>query len=120
MSHTRMKVAVFAAAIAATALAVQAQKDMTPVNDLPNPYKTVANYFKLPAGRTWGSTSAVEIDKDGKSVWIAERCGVNSCFDQATGKMSPLNPILKFDENGNLVKEFGAGMIVFAHGIFVD
>src|SRR5207247_8875348 len=41
-------------------------------------------------------------------------------FDQTTGKMSPLDPILKFDENGNLVKSFGAGMIVFAHGIWVD
>jgi DNA-binding beta-propeller fold protein YncE len=98
----------------------KAQKDMPPTNDLPNPYQTISGYFKLPAGRTWGSTSAVEIDKDGKSIWVAERCGANSCFDAATGKMSPLDPILKFDENGNLVKSFGAGMLVFPHGIWVD
>ena len=36
----------------------------TPVNAAPNPYRTVKDYFKLPAGRTWGSTSAVEIDRD--------------------------------------------------------
>ena len=41
------------------------QQTVQPINDLPNPYTTVADYFKLPAGRTWGSTSAVEIDKDG-------------------------------------------------------
>jgi sugar lactone lactonase YvrE len=91
-----------------------------PTNDLPNPYQTVANYFRLPEGRTWGSTSAVEIDKDGTSIWVAERCGVNSCADPATGQMSPLAPVLKFDASGKLVKSFGTGMIAFAHGIHVD
>jgi len=51
---------------------------------------------------------------------VAERCGVNSCADPATGKMSPLDPVLKFDSTGKLVKSFGAGMIAFAHGIHVD
>ena len=64
-----------------------------------------------------GSTSAVEIDKDGTSIWVGERCGVNSCADPATGKMSPLDPVLKFDASGKLVKSFGAGLIAFAHGI---
>ena len=50
-------------------------QDTQPTNDAPNPYKTVKDYFKLPEGRTWGSTSAVDIDKDGKSIWVAERCG---------------------------------------------
>src|SRR6266540_3765839 len=100
--------------------ATLAQSDVKPTNDLPNPYETVANYFKLPEGRTWGSTSAVDIDKDGTSIWVAERCGVNSCADPATGQMSPLDPVLKFDATGKLVKSFGAGMIAFAHGIHVD
>src|SRR3954464_13590841 len=97
-----------------------AQAANAPTNDLPNPYQTVADYFKLPAGRTWGSTSAVDVDKDGKSIWVAERCGQNSCADPATGKMSPLDSVLKFDASGKLVKSFGAGMIAFAHGIHVD
>lgn len=92
----------------------------TPTNSAPNPYKTQKDYFKLPAGRTWGSTSAVEIDKDGKSIWVAERCGVNVCFDQATQKFSDLPTILKFDANGTLLKSFGAGLLVFPHGIHVD
>src|SRR5258705_12504570 len=91
-----------------------------PTNDVPNPFQGGQNNFKLPEGRTWGSTSAVDIDKDGRSIWVGERCGVNSCADPATGKMSPLDPVLKFDATGKLVKSFGAGMIAFAHGIHVD
>jgi sugar lactone lactonase YvrE len=68
----------------------------------------------MPEGRTWGSTSAVEIDKDGKSIWVAERCGANSCVG------STLDPVLKFDAQGNLVAHFGAGMIASPHGIYVD
>jgi streptogramin lyase len=90
--------------------------DDRPTNDLPTPYRTIENFFKLPDGRTWGATSAVEIDKDGKSIWIAERCGGNSaCLDNST-----VDPILHFDASGKLLKMFGAGMIVSPHGIFVD
>jgi len=95
--------------------------DMTaPTNDAPNTYQTVKDYFKLPAGRTWGSTSAVEIDRDGKSIWVAERCGQNGCIDRKTGKMSDLPSVLKFDQTGKLVKSFGAGLMIFPHGIYVD
>ncbi len=90
------------------------QADMKPVNDPPNPYQTIEGWAKLPAGRTWGSTSAVDIDRDGKSIWVGERCGTNSCAG------SKSDPILKFDSNGNLVKSFGSGMFIFPHGIFVD
>jgi sugar lactone lactonase YvrE len=83
-------------------------------NSQPNPYRRVEGWAKLPAGRTWGSTSAVEIDRDGKSIWVAERCGANSC----AGSM--LDPILKFDAAGNLVRSFGGGMMIFPHGIYVD
>jgi streptogramin lyase len=91
------------------------QSDTKPVNDLPNPYRLEANYFKMPAGRTWGSTSAVEIDKDGRGIWVAERCGANSCLNAPT-----VDIVLRFDPSGKLVKSFGAGMMIFPHGIFVD
>src|SRR5919204_5650630 len=42
---------------------------------LPNPYRVVENYFKLPEGRKMGSTAAVDIDHDGRSIWVFERCG---------------------------------------------
>src|SRR5579862_1449317 len=74
------------------------QDGVQPTNDAPNPYRTIENFLKLPEGRSWGSTSAVAVDKDGKSIWVAERCGQNSCVvDPATGKMSDLPTILKFD-----------------------
>jgi len=85
-----------------------------------NPYRTVEGWAKMPAGRTWGSTSAVDIDRDGRSIWVAERCGANTCLDRGTGEMSALPTILKFDTTGTLVKSFGAGMLVFPHGIHVD
>ena len=92
-----------------------------PTNSAPNPYQAIKDFFKMPAGRTWGATSAVAIDKAGKSIWVAERCGANRCVvDEATGKMSDLPTILKFDEKGNMVRQFGAGMLVFPHGIEVD
>src|SRR5688572_31773885 len=90
------------------------------VNDLPNPYATIEGWAKLPEGRTWGSTSAVDIDRDGKSIWVAERCAVNSCFDVKTNEMSPLNTVFKFDPSGKMVATFGQGMFVFPHGIHVD
>ena len=107
--------ALVVAAVAMCGWRAFAQTTVAPTNDLPNPYQTVANYFKLPEGRTWGSTSAVEIDKDGKSIWVAERCGGNSCLDAPT-----VDIVLKFDPAGTLVKHFGAGLMIFPHGIFVD
>jgi streptogramin lyase len=101
------------AAIVAGAMAL-AQTAVQPTNDLPNPYRTIEQHFKLPEGRTWGSTSAIEIDKDGHGIWIAERCGANTCLN------SNLAPILRFDSSGTLVKSFGEGMFIFPHGIYVD
>jgi len=85
-----------------------------PVNDRVNPYTTMNDYFSLPEGRTWGSTSAVDIDNDGASIWVAERCGENSCAG------SDLDAVLKFDASGNLVTSFGGGLFLFPHGIHVD
>src|SRR6476660_1036411 len=99
---------------------VLAQDAAQPTNDAPNNYTTIKDYFKLPEGRSWGSTSAVDIDKDGKSIWIAERCGQNSCLDRATGKIMDVPTVMKFDASGKLVKSFAAGMLIFPHGIHVD
>ena len=84
----------------------------------PNPYQAVTNHFKLPEGRVMGSTAAIDIDRDGRSVWVFERCG-GASQAQACAE-SNLAPVLKFDASGKLVTSFGAGMFVSPHGIHVD
>ena len=98
-------------------LEAAAQADMAPTNNLPNPYQTIEGWAKMPAGRSWGSTSAVDVDRDGVSIWVAERCSTNQrgCLTNAN-----LDPVMKFDANGNMVTSFGKGMIVWPHGIHVD
>ena len=90
-----------------------AQADISPTNSAPNPYLTVADWAKLPEGRTWGATAGVAVDRH-DNIWVAERCGANTCAG------SDLAPILEFDPSGKLLKSFGAGMFVFPHGITVD
>ena len=94
----------------------------TPVNDAPNPYRTIENFFKLPDGREWGSTSLVDIDRNGKDIWSVDRCGANSCVsDPATGALNPEDIIFKFEgATGKVLERFGGGMIVMPHGIYVD
>src|SRR5579863_4712637 len=92
----------------------------TPTNDAPNSYKTIEHFVKLPEGRKMGSTSAVDIDRDGKTIWVVERCGGNSCLDRETGQIKNIDTILHVDSDGNIIKMFGAGMLIFPHGIYVD
>jgi sugar lactone lactonase YvrE len=68
----------------------------------------------LPEGRTWGSVSAIEVDRDGIHVWVAERCGTNSCAG------SEVDPIVKLDPEGNPVLSFGGGMFQWPHGMHID
>ena len=85
----------------------------TPINDLPNPYSSVDGWGKLPDGREWGSTAGVDIDPDG-SLWAIDRCGGNSCAG------SDVDPILKFDADGNVTASIGGGLFLFPHGLHVD
>jgi DNA-binding beta-propeller fold protein YncE len=108
------------AAVAGVTLWAQAAPP-PPTNDLPNPYQTVEGFFKMPEGRTWGSTSAVDVSPDSKIIWVAERCGANTCWDATAGKTSASDVVLKFDQaSGKLLGSFGAGMFIFPHGIHVD
>jgi streptogramin lyase len=83
-------------------------------NSAPNPYRMEQDWVKMPAGRKLGAAIGVEVDADGKSLWVFDRCGGNDC-----GR-STLAPIMKFDASGNLVRSFGAGMFNFSHGLGVD
>jgi DNA-binding beta-propeller fold protein YncE len=84
-------------------------------NSAPNSYREDTGWAKLMNGRKWGAVSAVDIDRDGKSVWVFDRCETaNDC------SASNLDPIQKFDASGKLVFSFGKGMFNYPHGIYVD
>ena len=85
-----------------------------PINDLPNPYRSVDGWAELPDDREWGSTAGVDIDPDGVHLWAIDRCGGNGCAD------SDDDPILKFDSEGNVVASLGGGLLIFPHGLHVD
>jgi sugar lactone lactonase YvrE len=87
---------------------------VTPVNNLPNPYETIRNFGVLPDGRKWGSVSAIHVDVDGKHIWAGDRCGANACVG------SNVNPMVKLDPTGKVVASFGAGQILWPHGMDVD
>ena len=67
--------AVVTAVAAAPPRAVRAQGSPQPSIDLPAPYGSATSFGQLPAGRLWGGTTAVAVDRDGKSIWVFERCG---------------------------------------------
>jgi len=89
------------------------QTDTPPLNDLPNPYRTVRDWAQPPGGAPWAAVTAIEMARDG-GVYVIHRCSGNSC----AGRTEP--PILKFDKSGKLLKSWGSGLFVFPHGATVD
>lgn len=87
---------------------------VTENDDYPNPYTAEAMWGNLPDDRTWGSISAVYPAADG-NLWTAERCGQNYCGDRPE-----VDPIVLFTPEGEVVRSFGAGLISWPHGMFVD
>ncbi len=84
---------------------------------LPNPYpRMVRPWGTLPDGREWGQVSAIDLDPDGRHVWVADRCGAVSCvggFDLPV--VLRMNP-----RTGEVDRAFGAGMFIRPHGVHVD
>lgn len=117
MPHTAQRSLLLGVAAVAMATAfaakAQAQASSTPRNDLPNPYRMVKDWAKLPDGRKWGSTSGVAISPEG-NIWTYDRCGGNSCAN------SNLAPILEFEPSGKLLRNLGAGIFIYPHGLTVD
>ena len=90
-----------------------AQTEPQPINELPNPYRTVRDWAKPPGGAPWAAVTAIEMAPDG-GIYVIHRCSGNSC----AGRTEP--PILKFDKTGKLLKSWGEGLFVFPHGATVD
>ena len=91
---------------------------------LPNPTSTVmANWGNLPEGREWGSTAGIDIDPNDGQIWAYERCGAGTFGSGAPVNCdsNPVDPIFKFDRNtGEVLANFGGGVMVTPHGIHVD
>ena len=98
MSHARQVKftrIVFLIAAIASAVTVHAQS---------NPYHVAEGWPQLPAGIKWEGVISVDSDARG-NIWVFHRSDP---------------PILEFDPSGKLLKSFGAGMFVQAHGMTID
>ena len=63
--------------------------------------KSVPHHSKLgdvAGGKAAGAANGIAIDGDGKSVWVADRCGTGEGWVD-----SKVDPIQKFDESGKLL-----------------
>ncbi len=84
-------------------------------NAAPNPYHMEDFHVQLPDGRKLGAPIGVEIDhSDGKTLWLFERCGDDSCAG------STVDPVMKLDASGKMVTNFGGGLVNWPHGFYVD
>ena len=107
--------AAVAAAVAMSGAQCNAQGAAADPNSAPQSYRLDDGWAKLPQGRKWGAAVGVDIDRDGKSVWVFDRCATADDCSQST-----LNPIQHFDANGNLITAFGSGMFNYPHGLYID
>jgi sugar lactone lactonase YvrE len=116
MKHAiRVSLMFAAATVALTAMAgdrVYAQG--ADPNAAPNPYRVDEGWAKTAMGRPHGSTIGIEPDRDGKSMWVLDRCGGNTCTN------SKVAPVMKFDSTGKLVAVLGTGLFHAPHGFHVD
>jgi DNA-binding beta-propeller fold protein YncE len=83
-------------------------------NSAPNPYHVIEHWAKLPEGRVWGQAIGLDIDRDGTSLWVYDRCGGKTCVG------SSIAPIQKFDATGRQVVSFGSGLVNWPHGLGID
>ena len=104
------------AALALAAWMAVPNGDAYAQNNAPNPYQTVEGVWApLPDGREWGATSLVEVSPDGETIWAVDRCGANGCEPGYNEDI-----IFQFDKDGNILRQFGAGLFEWPHGIDVD
>jgi DNA-binding beta-propeller fold protein YncE len=105
------------AALAAFAILVDAPAE---AQALPNPYRLVDGWAKLPGGRQIGAVGDVDIDVDGRHVWAVLRCDAGADRFGYECLESDLDVIVKFAPDGNAVTMFGGGLFIWPHGLEVD
>jgi DNA-binding beta-propeller fold protein YncE len=101
----------FAIAILTTAVAgmasAQSSYPCTQTNEnLPNPYRLVADWASPP--RPWSPINAVAVDAS-NNLWAVDRCETDGCV-----------PVIVLGPDGKTLKNFGAGLFVEPHQAAVD
>src|ERR1700681_2137581 len=89
-------VGIIAIGIFGASVAYAAETGVAAPNNLPNPFRAVEDWAKLPPGVEWGRVINVTPDAHG-NIWVFHRT------DPA---------IMEFDSSGKYIKGFGAGMFV--------
>jgi hypothetical protein len=87
---------------------------------LPNSYRAVDGWAKLPDGREMGAVGSVTMDPDGEHVWAVIRCDAGGEQFGFECLESDLDAIYKFNLQGEVVESFGGGLFIWPHGIDVD
>ena len=79
-----------------------------------NPYREDPGWAKTPMGRPFGAAIGIEIDRDGRGIWVFDRCGGATCEN------SRIAPLMKFDATGTLLGAYAGGLFNDPHGLFID
>ena len=85
-----------------------------------SPYRLVDDWAQLPDGREIGAVGKVTMDPDGEHLWAVIRCDAGFDMFGYECLNSDLDPVVKFDMDGNVVTSFGGGLFIWPHGIDVD
>ena len=81
-----------AAAVAVAAGRGHAQGAADP-NSAPQSYRLDDGWAKLPPGRKWGAAVGVDIDRDGETVWVFDRCATaDDCSASTLARSSISTP----------------------------
>ena len=83
---------------------MEVEAKMTTVGSGDYTYTLIENWAKLPAGETWGNTSAVATDSQDR-VYVFQR-------------KDP--PVMIFDRDCNFLNSWGISAITDPHGIFIE
>ncbi len=80
-----------AVCVAFAVMGRQAQADDP--NSAPNPYHVVEHWAKLPQGRSWGQAIGADIDRDGSSLWVFDRCGAKPVLNLSLCRFKNSTPV---------------------------
>ncbi|MEQ8406730.1 MAG: hypothetical protein RKH07_00455 [Gammaproteobacteria bacterium] len=123
MKYNKISLAAFSVTLLLGNSALSQTGNIITGEGLPNPNPEIHNEWgTLPDGREWGSTAGIDIDPTDGHVVGYERCASGSAGGPGVNcDSNPVDPIFKFDRHtGEILANFGAGVMVTPHGIHVD